>query len=187
IAIFPTGPITCAFARSMPQLIAARAIQGFGAAGLIPIALTVSGDIYTLEQRARIQGLFSGVWGFAALVGPLIGAFLTVHFGWRSIFSINIPLGTIAFFLVATRLKESRARLADPVDIAGAATLAIGVILILFAVLHSPAGRAGFSLLLRTALMLAGPCSPPVLASLVARPPDSPVPPVPPRPSAAAS
>src|ERR1700675_5018812 len=147
IAIFLAGAVTCAFARSMPQLIAARAIQGFGAAGLIPIALTVSADIYSLEERARIQGLFSGVWGFPALVGPLIGAFLTVHFGWRSIFSINIPLGAIAFFLVATRLKESRARLAEPVDIAGAALLAIGITLILFAVLHSSAGSAGLSLL----------------------------------------
>ena len=147
------GATACAFARSMPQLIAARAVQGFGAAGLIPIAMTVSGDIYTLEQRARIQALFSGVWGFAALVGPLIGAFLTVHFGWRSIFSINIPLGAIGFFLVATRMKESRARLADPVDVAGAATLAVGVTLILFAVLHSSAGDAGLSLLPRAALI----------------------------------
>jgi MFS family permease len=169
IAVFLTGAITCAFARSMPQLIAARAIQGFGAAGLIPIALTVSADIYTLEQRARIQGLFSGVWGFAALAGPLIGAFLTVRFGWRSIFSINIPLGAIAFFLVATRLKESHARLADPLDVAGAATLAVGVTLMLFAVLHSPAGGAGSSLLPRAALMLAGAVSLAVFARLQTR------------------
>src|SRR6266542_3820500 len=74
IAVFLTGAVTCAFARSMPQLIAARAIQGLGAAGLIPIALTVIADLYSLEERARIQGLFSSVWGFAALVGPLLGA-----------------------------------------------------------------------------------------------------------------
>src|SRR5439155_7486434 len=130
-----------------------------GAAGLMPIALTVSADLYSLAERARVQGLFSGVWGFAALVGPLIGAFLTVHFGWRSIFSINIPLGAIAFFLVATRLKESRARLADPVDIAGAALLATGVTFILFAVLRSSAGSAALSLLARAALLLAGAAS----------------------------
>ena len=156
IAVFLTGAVTCAFARSMPQLIAARAIQGFGAAGLIPIALTVSADIYSLEERARIQGLFSGVWGFAALVGPLIGAFLTVHFGWRSIFSINIPLGAVAFFLVATRLKESRASLPDPVDVAGASTLALGVTLVLFAVLRSSPTAEGGSLLPRAGLLLAG-------------------------------
>ncbi|HYR45753.1 MAG TPA: MFS transporter [Thermoanaerobaculia bacterium] len=155
IAVFLTGAVTCAFAHSMPQLIAARAIQGLGAAGLIPIALTVSADLYSLEERARIQGLFSGVWGFAALVGPLIGAFLTVHFGWRSIFSINIPLGVIAFFLVATRMIESRAKLPDPLDVAGASTLALGVTLVLLAVLRAP-GAEGAPLIPRAALLAAG-------------------------------
>src|SRR5580765_4187826 len=143
IAVFLTGAIVCALARSMPQLIAARAIQGLGAAGLIPVALTVIADLYTLEERARIQGLFSGVWGFSSLTGPLLGAFLTVHFGWRSIFSINIPLGLIAFFLVFTRMIESRARRSDPVDVAGSAALAVGVSLVLLGVLHTPAGGPG--------------------------------------------
>src|SRR6266542_2219591 len=142
IAVFLTGAVTCASAHSMPQLIAARAIEGLGAAGLIPIALTVIADLYSLEERARIQGLFSSVWGFAALVGPLLGAFFTVHFGWRSIFSVNIPLGAIAFFLVATRMIESRASLPDPVDLAGASTLAIGVSLVLVAVLRAPGSRS---------------------------------------------
>src|SRR5512141_712689 len=64
IGVFLTGAIVCALARSMPQLIAARAIQGLGAAGLIPVALTVIADLYSLQERARIQGLFSGAWGF---------------------------------------------------------------------------------------------------------------------------
>ncbi|MGH9369351.1 MAG: MFS transporter [Thermoanaerobaculia bacterium] len=98
--------------------------------------------LYSLEERARVQGLFSGVWGFAALIGPLLGALLTVHLGWRTIFSINIPLGAVAFFLVATRLIESRALLPEPVDLAGAATLALGITLLLFAVLQTP-GPAG--------------------------------------------
>src|SRR5262249_10436022 len=132
IAIFLAGAAICALARTMPQLIAARAIQGLGAAGLMPVALTVIADLYTLEERARIQGLFSGVWGFASLVGPLLGAFLTVHFGWRSIFSINIPLGIVAFILVTTRMVESRSSRPDPVDIAGAATPPIGITLLPF-------------------------------------------------------
>ena len=168
IGVFLTGAIVCAFARSMPQLIAARAIQGLGAAGLVPIALTVSGDLYSLEQRARVQALFSGVWGFAALVGPLVGAFLTVHFGWRSIFSINIPLGTIAFFIVATRMIESRAPLPDPVDVAGASTLAVGVSLVLFAVLRAP-GSGGATAIVRVALLCAGAVSLAVFARLQTR------------------
>ena len=76
--------------------------------------LAVAADIDTLQERGRVQGLFSSVWGSAALVGPLLGALLTVHFGWRSIFSINLPLGAVALFLVTTRMIESRARLPDP-------------------------------------------------------------------------
>ena len=138
-AVFLTGAVTCALARSMPQLIVARGLQGLGAGGLMPIALTVSGDLYSLEERARVQAFFSGVWGFASLVGPLLGAFLTVTFGWRSIFTINVPLGIIAFVLVATKMIESRKPGADPLDVAGAVTLALGIAALLFAVLQ----RAG--------------------------------------------
>jgi EmrB/QacA subfamily drug resistance transporter len=137
--VFLLGAVACAFARSMPQLIVARGLQGLGAGGLIPIALTVSGDLYSLEERARVQAFFSGVWGFASLVGPLLGAFLTLTFGWRSIFTINVPLGLVALFLVATKMIESTKPGSDPLDVAGALTLALGIGALLFAVLQ----RAG--------------------------------------------
>src|SRR5450759_5268406 len=122
-AIFLIAAITRPLARSTPQ----------------PIALTVSGDLYSLEERARVQAFFSGVWGFASLVGPLLGAFLTVTFGWRSILTINVPLGLVALFLVATKMIESRKPGSDPLDVAGAVTLALGIGALLFAVLE----RAG--------------------------------------------
>src|ERR1700674_3276795 len=151
IGVFLSGAIACAFARTMPQLIAARALQGLGAAGLVPIAMTVAADIYSLEQRARVQALFFGVWGFSALVGPLLGAFLTVHLGWRSVFTINLPLGVIAFAIVATRMRESRASLSDPIDLAGSLALAIGVTLVLVGVLRAPGrGIAGASVRIAT-------------------------------------
>ncbi len=153
ITVFLGGAVTCGLARSMPQLILARAAQGLGAAGLIPIALTVSGDLYSLKERARIQGLFSGVWGIASLIGPLVGAWMTMSLGWRSIFTINIPLGLVALALVWTQMVESRARLPDPLDVAGGATLALGVTALLFAVLHSPGSR-GIGLPLRMGLLL---------------------------------
>ncbi len=137
--VFLIGAVACALARTMPQLIVARGLQGLGAGGLIPIALTVSGDLYSLEERARVQTFFSGVWGFASLVGPLLGAFLTVNFGWRSIFTINVPLGLVALYLVATRMIESRKPGSDPLDVAGALTQALGIGALLFAVLE----RAG--------------------------------------------
>jgi MFS family permease len=152
ISVFLTGAVTCGLARSMPQLIAARGLQGLGAAGLVPIALTVSGDLFSLEERARVQGLFSSVWGTASLVGPLLGAWMTMTLGWRSIFTINIPLGIVAFILVATQMRESHAPRPDPLDIAGAASLATAVTALLFAVLHRP-GATGMSLASRLALL----------------------------------
>ena len=151
IAVFLTGALACGLAKTMPGLVAARALQGLGAAGLVPIALTVAGDIFSLEERAKVQGLFSGVWGLASLIGPLLGAWMTMSFGWRSIFTINVPLGIVAFALVATQLQESRAHLPDPLDVAGAATLALGVTALLFGVLHRP-GDAGLGLPLRAAI-----------------------------------
>ena len=142
--VFLAGAVACALARSMPQLIVARGLQGLGAGGLIPIALTVTGDLYSLEERARVQAFFSGVWGFASLVGPLLGAFLTVNFGWRSIFTINVPLGLVALFLVATKMIESREPGSDPLDVTGAVTLALGIGALLFAVLQrTGAGALG--------------------------------------------
>jgi MFS family permease len=158
ISIFLAGAITCGFAQSMPQLIAARALQGLGAAGLIPVALTVSGDLYSLKERAKIQGLFSGVWGVASLIGPLIGAWMTMTLGWRSIFTINIPLGILAFVLVATKMIESRATLPDPLDVAGGASLAVGVTALLFAVLHG-SGSGTMGLTVRLALLAAAAVS----------------------------
>jgi len=158
ISVFLSGAIACSFARSMPQLIAARALQGFGAAGLVPIALTVSGDLFSLEQRARVQGLFSGVWGAASLIGPLLGAWMTMTFGWRSIFTINIPLGLLALTLVATQMIESRANLPDPLDLAGGASLAAGVTALLFALLQQP-GERGFGWPVRVALVFASAVS----------------------------
>ena len=158
ISVFLVGAVACGFATTMPRLIAARAVQGLGAAGLVPVALTVSGDLYSLKERARVQGLFSGVWGFASLVGPLLGAWMTISFGWRSIFTINVPLGIVAFILVATQMVESRVAVADPVDVAGGLTLAAGITALLFAVLHRP-GERDMSWIARSALLAAAAVS----------------------------
>ncbi|PYU93437.1 MAG: MFS transporter, partial [Acidobacteria bacterium] len=82
--------------QSILQLIAFRTIQGLGAGALIPLSMTISGDIYTVAERARIQGLFSGVWGLASIIGPLAGGFITDQLSWRWVFYINIPFGLAA-------------------------------------------------------------------------------------------
>ena len=113
--------------------------MGVGAAGLLPVSLTVVADLYSLRERARIQGLFSSIWASAGLLGPLLGAWLTVSFGWRSIFSINLPLGVAALVLVATQMRESRAARPRPFDLGGAVLLALSVSALLAATLHGGA------------------------------------------------
>ena len=67
----------CGAATSMLQLIAARAIQGLGAGAIIPLSMTIVGELYALSERARTQALFSGVWGVASIAGPLVGGYIT--------------------------------------------------------------------------------------------------------------
>jgi MFS family permease len=153
IVVFLLGAAACAVAQSMPQLILARGLQGVGAGGLLPTALTVTADLYTVRERARVQGLFSTLWGVASLVGPLLGAIMTVTLGWRSIFSINLPLGVLAFALVTTNLKESRAPRRDPFDVRGALALGLGVTLLLVSILQ---GTSLLTLGVRLLLVAAG-------------------------------
>jgi EmrB/QacA subfamily drug resistance transporter len=93
IGLFLVGSVLAGAAHSMPQLVAFRAIQGLGAGALIPIALTIIGEIYTIQERARMQAVFSGVWGVASIIGPLVGGWLTDMWSWRLVFYINIPFG----------------------------------------------------------------------------------------------
>ncbi|PYQ20277.1 MAG: MFS transporter, partial [Acidobacteria bacterium] len=141
-SLFLIGGLACAFARSMPQLVAARGLQGLGAGGLLPVAIAVVADLYALRERARIQALFSAIWGTASLIGPLLGAFLTLSLGWRSIFLVIVPLGLVSLALEATQMRESRASRPDPFDWVGGATLTAGVSALLLATLRE-AGSGG--------------------------------------------
>src|SRR5205085_10762522 len=77
IAIFLLGSVLSGLSGSMTQLIIFRAIQGLGAGALVPLGMTIIGDIFTLHERARMQAFFSGVWGLASVVGPVVGGFIT--------------------------------------------------------------------------------------------------------------
>src|SRR3954468_5090990 len=100
VIFFLIGSALSGASQSITQLIVFRAIQGFGAGGLIPLSMTITGDIYTLKERARMQGLFSAVWGLASILGPLAGGFITDRLSWRWVFYINIPFGLAAAVVV---------------------------------------------------------------------------------------
>jgi EmrB/QacA subfamily drug resistance transporter len=157
MAFFLVGCLLCGKARSMPQLIAFRAVQGLGAGGLVPLAFILIGDLYTLEQRAKMQGLFSGVWGVSAIVGPLLGGFLVDQISWPWVFYINLVPGIVAAAIVwlAWEDKVHESAAAAKVDYAGAVLLTVGVVALLMGLFELRTAW-GWALLIVAALLLAG-------------------------------
>ncbi len=131
VALFLVGSALCGLAATFPQLVFFRALQGMGAGGVSPIAATVIADIYPLEERGRIQGVFSGTWAFASLAGPLLGGLITDALSWRWIFYLNIPPGIASAWLLTRWLSERAPRRAHRLDWAGAVTLTVAISLLL--------------------------------------------------------
>jgi EmrB/QacA subfamily drug resistance transporter len=135
IVLFLLGSLASALATSIVLLIAYRAVQGFGAGAMQPIVLTVIGDLYTPEERGRVQGLFSAVWGFAGISGPLLGGAIVALASWRWIFFINLPFGIVAIAILAWAYRETPRLHANstPLDIAGSLTISFASLALLLA------------------------------------------------------
>lgn len=139
-AIFLVGSLLSGAAHTMPQLIAFRALQGLGAGGVLPLTLTVIGDLYKLEERARVQGLFTSMWGISSLGGPILGAWITQHLSWRWVFTINLPVGLLSALLVGAYLKETQTRSSGgQLDYAGLGLLT-GAVVSLLTLLQAGSG-----------------------------------------------
>ncbi len=136
VGLFLLGSLLCGFAWSMPALIVFRLVQGLGAGAVQPIGMTILGDIYTLQERATVQGYVASVWAMASLIGPTLGGVFSETIGWRWIFFVNLPLGLLAGW-VLWRWTEVRAeRTKHRIDVAGATLLALGGTLLLLALLE---------------------------------------------------
>ncbi len=134
IALFLVGSMAAGQAPSMAFLIAARALQGFGGGAMQAMALTIVGDIFTVHERARMQGLIGGVWGLAGILGPLVGGAIVHHVGWPWVFYVNVPFGVASAILLATSLRERVERRDAKLDLLGASMLGAIIVLILFGV-----------------------------------------------------
>ena len=139
IAVFLLGSILSGISTSMTELIAFRAIQGLGAGALIPLGMTIIGDIYTVSERARMQALFSGVWGFSSVIGPVLGGFITDQLSWRWVFYINIPVGLAAALIMGLALKEPKRQQRPAIDYAGALLLMLAITLLMLALVEGGA------------------------------------------------
>ncbi len=138
MTIFLVGSVLSGLSQTMGQLIAFRALQGLGAGGVMPLAFTMIADMLSLERRAKMQGLFSGVWGVASVIGPLLGGFLVDQLSWHWVFFVNIVPGLLAMLLVGVAWRDlQRARTGGrpSIDYAGVALLTLGVVAFLIGLL----------------------------------------------------
>jgi EmrB/QacA subfamily drug resistance transporter len=134
IGVFLVGSMASGLAPSIGALIAFRALQGLGAGAMQPTTLTIVGDIYNLEERSRMQGVFGAVWGVAGLIGPLLGGIIVKYLSWRWVFFINVPAGIAAAALLVVALHENVEHRQHSLDWMGAGLLTLGLTALLFGV-----------------------------------------------------
>ncbi|HEX8922191.1 MAG TPA: MDR family MFS transporter [Pyrinomonadaceae bacterium] len=139
IAIFLLGSVLSGMSTSMTQLVVFRAIQGLGAGALVPLGMTIIGDIYTVTERAKMQALFSGVWGLSSVIGPVVGGFITDQLSWRWVFYINLPVGLVTALILGLALKEPKHTERPAIDYAGAALLIAAITLLMLALVEGGA------------------------------------------------
>lgn len=130
VVIFLAASALCGISQNATQLIAFRALQGVGSASLFTSAFAVVADLFTPAERGRYTGLFGAVFGISSLVGPLLGGFITDHFGWHWVFFINLPIGAVALAFIVLRMPPLKSQLAvrPSVDVMGALLLALGTV-----------------------------------------------------------
>jgi EmrB/QacA subfamily drug resistance transporter len=136
IGCFFVGSILCGAAWSMPALIAFRAVQGVGAGAVQPMSMTIVGDLYSIEERAKVQGYIASVWGVSAVVGPTLGGLFAEYVSWRWIFFVNIPVCLLAAGMLERKFTERLTHRRPPVDYLGATLLTAGCTLVILGVLE---------------------------------------------------
>jgi EmrB/QacA subfamily drug resistance transporter len=135
IAMFLVGSLLCGAAWSMPVLIVARGLQGLGAGAVQPMGTTIIGDLYSLRERAKVQGYLASVWGISSVVGPTLGGLFSQFLSWRFIFWVNLPLCLVAAWMLrrfAERVERGRVK----VDYGGAVLLTVATTLVVLGLLE---------------------------------------------------
>ncbi|WP_331714382.1 MDR family MFS transporter [Auraticoccus cholistanensis] len=135
IGSFVLGSVLCGLAWSMPALIAFRAVQGIGAGAVQPMGMTIIGDIYTVAERARVQGYVASVWAASSVVGPTLGGIFVDFLDWRWVFFVNIPLGGLAAWVLVRRFTERTRPTSHRIDWPGAALLTVAASLLILGLL----------------------------------------------------
>lgn len=136
IGVFLVASVMCGVAWSMPVLIWARGLQGLGAGAILPMTITIAGDIYTVQERAKIQGYLASVWGISSVLGPSLGGLFCQFLTWRWVFLVNLPLGMVAAFLLIRDFHERIEHRSHKIDYLGAGLLTAALSLLVLAILE---------------------------------------------------
>jgi EmrB/QacA subfamily drug resistance transporter len=156
IALLLIGSLLCGFAWSMSSLIVFRLIQGLGAGAINPITMTITGDLYKLEERGRVQGIMASVWAISGVLGPLAGGLIVSHISWAWIFWINLPFGILTIIGLLLFLHESVETHKARIDYTGAALFSISIGSLLILLTESTKAGAGFLVLLTAVFATTG-------------------------------
>ncbi len=161
VGVFVLGSLLCGLAWGMTSLIAFRALQGLGAGAVQPMGMTIIGDIYSVAERAKVQGYLASVWAASAVIGPTLGGVFSDYLSWRWIFFVNLPLGLAAGVMLWRRFEERVEHQRHRIDYAGSALLAGGGLVLLLALLEGGvrwdwASTTSVSLFVLAAVLLVG-------------------------------
>lgn len=135
IIIFLIGSALCGISTTMYELISFRALQGIGAGAIFTVSYTIVGDVFSLEERGKVQGVISSVWGIASLLGPFLGGFLIDYLSWHWIFYINIPFGIFSLILLQSNLEEKFEKKKIKMDYVGIIIFSVAIIIFLWTIL----------------------------------------------------
>ena len=136
IVIFTVASAFSAFAQDPTQLIVSRGLQGLGAAMLAPQGLPLMMSLFPVEKRGGVFAIYGVMAGLAVIAGPTVGGFLVTHFGWRSIFTVNLPIGLITFALAMLVIPDLRPGRQHRLDLAGVALATAGLLGLIFGLIE---------------------------------------------------
>lgn len=136
IGLFVLGSVLSGFAWSMTALIVFRGLQGLGAGAVQPISMTIVGDLYSVAERAKVQGYIASVWGVSSVLGPTLGGLFAQYGSWRWIFFVNVPVGALAVWMLVRTFHESVVHREHTIDFLGAALLTLGCSLLILGLLE---------------------------------------------------
>lgn len=143
VVIFAVASGLCGFAGNIRQLIAARAVQGFGAALLVPGSLAIISNSFSEQERGRAIGVWSGFSAITTGIGPVLGGWLIEHVSWRAVFFINLPLALVVILISFRHVAENSGKESSHVDWLGAILAAVGLGALVFGLIES--SQVGFN------------------------------------------